>query len=430
MEAAHWVASACVAASAAAIGTWWFGRFLVRAPADAMLSMRVQRYRARVGAVVVFTSVVVSAASAVLPSMEGLRAGLVPYTLAMLLAASFGAVAGGTPVARVHFSDRRAAELCGDPEELVRALVAVHEANRVPRRMAASDERRGTHPSLARRIRAIRGESPEPVGAREFAGRGSDAARLTVSGDGLRWEGGLERFVPLDRVVELRVALESRDPTLHALETDGTRHSFEVREEDVAALEAQLDAVDARLAPMPSRPSTRGLASLVQLVVLLGALVLLLGGFPPLPILYLVLAGLVGALRWTRPAAAALGAMSVALVAHAAMLRDSWSATSALAAVAVGAAGVALLGMAARDPLERPGRPRRTAAAHAVAAGAFLVLQSVAGEHRVAAVVAGEGELALLPWCAAGAVLAVLGPQRRLGLAMILLAAAAVAVSA
>jgi Zn-dependent protease with chaperone function len=54
-------------------------------------------------------------------------------------------------------SDLRAVTLTGDPEALVRALTTLHAIARVPRRWEADFERRATHPSLARRIQAIRG---------------------------------------------------------------------------------------------------------------------------------------------------------------------------------------------------------------------------------------------------------------------------------
>src|SRR5262245_47721626 len=53
-------------------------------------------------------------------------------------------------------SDVRAVELCGDAEALVRALVKIHALAHLPRRWALDFERHASHPSLARRIQAIR----------------------------------------------------------------------------------------------------------------------------------------------------------------------------------------------------------------------------------------------------------------------------------
>jgi Zn-dependent protease with chaperone function len=58
-------------------------------------------------------------------------------------------------------SDRRAAALCGDPEALVGALTRLHEIHHVPRRLSPDVEQHATHPSLARRIRDIRGNAVE-----------------------------------------------------------------------------------------------------------------------------------------------------------------------------------------------------------------------------------------------------------------------------
>ena len=57
-------------------------------------------------------------------------------------------------------SDLRAAALSGNPEALVRALVKLHVHARIPRRYAVDVERAATHPSLVRRIQAIRAGSP------------------------------------------------------------------------------------------------------------------------------------------------------------------------------------------------------------------------------------------------------------------------------
>src|SRR5580765_100922 len=53
-------------------------------------------------------------------------------------------------------SDLRAAALCGDPEALVRGLVKLHLHARIPRRYDVDIERVASHPSLVRRIQAIR----------------------------------------------------------------------------------------------------------------------------------------------------------------------------------------------------------------------------------------------------------------------------------
>ena len=56
-------------------------------------------------------------------------------------------------------ADLRAVELCGNPEALVRGLTRIYEINHIPRRWSARYEKYATHPSLERRIHAIRGET-------------------------------------------------------------------------------------------------------------------------------------------------------------------------------------------------------------------------------------------------------------------------------
>ena len=72
-------------------------------------------------------------------------------------------------------SDRRSAELTGDPEPMVRALTKLHHYSKMPRRWPYDFERSATHPSLARRIQALRGPG-QPARVRTMA---DDAAAAT-----------------------------------------------------------------------------------------------------------------------------------------------------------------------------------------------------------------------------------------------------------
>ena len=82
-------------------------------------------------------------------------------------------------------SDRRALELGASPDALVRALVKLHLLAAQPRRMAQEIEQGATHPSLARRIQAVRlaaGTAPERLPATVVLA-GVEAGRFVVLDD-------------------------------------------------------------------------------------------------------------------------------------------------------------------------------------------------------------------------------------------------------
>ena len=59
-------------------------------------------------------------------------------------------------------SDLRAVALTGDPDALVRGLTKLHALARMPRRLDPNVEVTASHPSLARRIQAIRAAANIP----------------------------------------------------------------------------------------------------------------------------------------------------------------------------------------------------------------------------------------------------------------------------
>jgi Zn-dependent protease with chaperone function len=77
-------------------------------------------------------------------------------------------------------SDVRAAELCGDPEALIRALTKLHALGHVPQQW---DREKGySHPSLVRRIKAIRDAALTSDTSRTSPGSAdSDRARSSAS---------------------------------------------------------------------------------------------------------------------------------------------------------------------------------------------------------------------------------------------------------
>ena len=53
-------------------------------------------------------------------------------------------------------ADRFAVDVTGDAELVVRALTRIHDLNAMPHRLKVADEATHTHPSLERRVAAIR----------------------------------------------------------------------------------------------------------------------------------------------------------------------------------------------------------------------------------------------------------------------------------
>lgn len=150
-------------------------------------------------------------------------------------------------------ADQRAVELCGDPDALIRALIRIYEINHLPRRWSAQLEERATHPSLARRIRAIRGHAATPDTAASPI-----VARVTVTSSepgrsvvidptriGFLWiDGGVGEsddvvtrasrveMVAYDQLSELRLAAKGGAIALVAVDRNGLRWSLPIRDAD------------------------------------------------------------------------------------------------------------------------------------------------------------------------------------------------------
>lgn len=204
-------------------------------------------------------------------------------------------------------SDLRALELCEDAEALVSGLTKLTLAGRVPRQWSLDLEHGASHPSLARRLHAIRRVAAIPVmpfddtlvvattrptalvvfdrdgvswvEARDAAERDPDVLRRTARS---RWS------VPYDELVELRVrAGWWGGASLVARDRSGASRAVQIAPADVAALQRKLDAVEPRLAhesvaaePPPSvgRLTAAGLAIVAMFVDGLLALALIAAG--------------------------------------------------------------------------------------------------------------------------------------------------------
>ena len=222
------------------------------------------------------------AATAPLARLYGsglLLGSLLPYVwIAAVIVAL--ALRGRTRQANETASDLRAVSLTGNPEALVSALTRLHAIARVPRRWDAELERRSTHPSLARRIQAIRAGKPGPAAfgtETRFATGGGGS--ITFDNGRLAWTepDGSSHTIGYDNLTELRVAA-TRSGAMTLVVIDKTRRRWEIplAPGDVAAVQAVLDVVDVRLAkPVFARidqtKAARTAAAVVALAALLAA---------------------------------------------------------------------------------------------------------------------------------------------------------------
>jgi Zn-dependent protease with chaperone function len=166
-------------------------------------------------------------------------------------------------------SDLRAATLCGDASALVRALTVLHALRRVPRRLSGFDEEISTHPSLARRLLAIRqaaGIAPATL-ATPVVLSSPDLDRVViVDAERTQWLGGVSahvnrepeavrlsadsiRSLPYRQLTDLRLVTSWRGATwLTATHRSGRSWRTPIRLQDVTAAQAALDVVDEQLA--------------------------------------------------------------------------------------------------------------------------------------------------------------------------------------
>lgn len=163
-------------------------------------------------------------------------------------------------------SDLRAAALCGDAEVMIRALVKVHVHGFIPRRWDVDFERQASHPSLTRRIQALRGEtaqspaSPQTPMLLQTAREGSvvafDSARAywfdgvpadAKEFDAIRAHAMSSRSVAWSELVELRVVARGDDRAVQAKHRNGDSWSVPLDSSHVEPMQKALDLVDVRL---------------------------------------------------------------------------------------------------------------------------------------------------------------------------------------
>ena len=253
-------------------------------------------------------------------------------------------------------SDLRAAALCGDPEALVRGLVTLHLHARIPRRYAVDAERAATHPSLVRRIQAIRAGGAaaiDQLGSATVVRSTREGSWVVLEDVRSYWLDGVPaeiepqlsalreaassyRAVNYQDLVELRVAAEGDSRSIAARTRGSDRWSVPIAADDVARVQRALDVVDVRLGkagPAVSRVSPK-------LIAVIALTLSLLAGQAGV-----VLAPIVVALaKPSASALAALGAMSIVRAAFAAVEGSSWFDETI---VRLGLVGLALVGVLA-----------------------------------------------------------------------------------
>jgi Zn-dependent protease with chaperone function len=347
---------------------------------------RVRRLRMRMHALV---------ACAVAGPLVLVAAGWGSAAPALLLGAAllFTFVLGGSRRAQADetAADARAAELMGDPEVVVRALVRLHQYARLPRRWPHEMETGASHPSLVRRIAALRGGAgPAPApgvlrSPREGSWVAFDERRVSWL-DGvpagtppepaaLHQAAAAVRTVAYAELADLRVrAGQDARPVLQATDRAGNSWSFPLFAEDADTVRERVHQVDTHFAapaPVPSAGPRRAVAVVALLAAWWsGAWALLL------PVLLAVL--------W--PATTLLAALGVMALGMGGMrLADGtlrWASPLQLTATGVLAlAGAAALALSFTRG-ERRGAPRRPGlplVGLALLAGVALARVAVAG---------------------------------------------------
>ena len=220
-------------------------------------------------------------------------------------------------------SDLRAVALCGDPEALVRGLIKLHVHARIPRRYAVDVERAATHPSLVRRIQAIRagGEAAvEQLGTATVIQSTRAGSWVVLDDTRSYWLDGVPagtvaelvalrdasssyRALNYADLAELRVAVSGDDRKLTARARGGETWSVPIAKDDVGRVQRSLDVVDLRLGKAAA-PAIGIPAKVVALAAFCAVMIAGQAGITLVPI----------AIAMWKPGAAALaalGAMSV-----------------------------------------------------------------------------------------------------------------------
>jgi Zn-dependent protease with chaperone function len=148
---------------------------------------------------------------------------VLPFFLITLVKAAFpsgsilipwGLLVGGLALARILVpgqafekeADLFASQAVGDPEVVIRGLQKIYQLGLLPQRFALAEERRFSHPSLARRIKYLRRQAGKPLPrieeTREFEGT-EGTAKVVFSPEAftVHYQNGKTETVPYDGIL-------------------------------------------------------------------------------------------------------------------------------------------------------------------------------------------------------------------------------------
>ena len=261
--------------------------------------------------------------------------------------------------------DRRAVELSGDPEALVRALTKVHVLSNTPGRWDQNCDRAAAHPSLASRIQAIRqaaGFATQVLDV-EVVLESSEPGRYAIIGPEQVWfldgvaAGDTDAAALRQRATSSRAfayrSLQSLQVkvgiggagVLAAATDDHQQMRLPLAPASVARAQSALDAVEAKLTvPVAGRSAAEAMGAVAGLLLLIASF------FPGLPALA-ALPGLQVLRRRTFAPLLAAGAVAV-LIGGAGMAGafcgQGCGPTLLISSALALAAGIALLASARR----------------------------------------------------------------------------------
>ncbi|MHC4235810.1 MAG: M48 family metallopeptidase, partial [Planctomycetota bacterium] len=315
---------------------------------------------------------------------------------------------------REHDSDLRALQLVGKPEPLISGLTKIHDLMKMPRRWRAGSEARMSHPSLAKRLRAIRDaaavdglalEESEPLGDVVVRAVGDPSEVVILTSDRLHWLRGVEPAEDLVppallqnagdyrsiRYADLRdlrlVARGTKQRQLLVVDGRGEALKLSIAPEDVERVKRAVQHVDLKVEGTALEASTRFARQTTQQrnARFLGIIACLLALLPPfsLPLLAAAVLLLARPSTVTLAAAGAIGLGAGFLGGRGAGAFYFRSAPPTALLVATILLGLLLLFAAFRSARQTRDEPAAAARLTLLALGALTLLYAISGLGRL-----------------------------------------------